>query len=197
MCRNFLSDSLPEGLLEALLDQARRAPSAGNTQAVEFLVVANPENYWEVTLTPERRAGFAWPGLLRAPVLVLVLTNPSHYLQRYSEPDKTLAGLGQSLDAWLVPYWWVDAGMVIQNLLLRASAEDLGSCFFGVFEQEETVKAKFNLLGDYRIVGVVALGYPTKSAEKPGSGFDASRLSSSAKRPRRPLKDVVRYHNGY
>ena len=61
MCRSFLADPLPDGLLTELLDQARRSPSAGNTQAVEFCVVTDPERYWRLTLTP-RRAAPSFPG---------------------------------------------------------------------------------------------------------------------------------------
>ena len=182
MCRNFLPDSLPDGLLADLLDQARRAPSAGNTQAVEFCLVKNPEHYWSLTLTPERRAEFPWPGLLAAPVLVVVLTDPERYVQRYSEPDKFHTGLGHSTDAWPVPYWWVDAGMAVHSLLVGASAADLGSCFFGVFEHEDAVREGLNIPQTRRIVGTVALGYPADD-----------RPSTSATRPRRPLDEVIYY----
>ncbi len=182
MCRNFLPDPLPDGLLSELLDQARRAPSAGNTQAVEFCVVTDPEQYWRLTLTPQRRAEFPWPGLLAAPVLVVVLTNPERYVERYAEADKAHTGLGEGTDAWPVPYWWVDAGMAIQALLVAATAADLGSCFFGAFEHEPAVIDGLNIPRSHRIVGLVALGHPAPD-----------RPSSSAQRPRRPLDEVIHY----
>lgn len=182
MCRNFLPDPLPDRLLNQLLDQARRSPSAGNTQAVEFCVVTDPERYWHLTLTPERRAEFPWPGLLVAPVLVVVLTDPGRYIKRYAEPDKAHTGLGDSTDAWPVPYWWVDAGMAIHSLLLGASAEGMGACFFGAFEHEPAIIDGLNIPEGRRIVGIVALGYPAKN-----------RPSYSSKRPRRPLDEVIHY----
>lgn len=182
MCRNFLPDPLPDGFVVELLDQARRSPSAGNTQAVEFCVVSNPEQYWRLTLTPERRAEFPWPGLLVAPVLVVVLTNPERYVQRYCEPDKSHTGLGDGTEAWPVPYWWVDAGMAIHNVLLGASAAGLGSCLFGAFEHEKAVIGGLNIPEGRRVVGVVALGHPA-----------ATRPGSSATRPRRPLHDIIYY----
>ena len=182
MCRNYLPDPLPDGLLTQLLDQARRSPSAGNTQAVEFCVVNEPEKYWRLTLTPKRRAEFPWPGLLMAPILVVVLTNPERYVERYAEPDKAHTGLGDSADAWPVPYWWVDAGMAIHSLLLGASAEGLGSCFLGAFEHEEAVLTGLELPAGNRIVGIVALGYANKD-----------RPSTSAQRPRRPLDEIIHY----
>ncbi len=182
MCRNFLSDPLPDGLVVELLDQARRSPSAGNTQAVEFCVVADPEHYWQLTLTPERRAEFPWPGLLAAPVLVVVLTSPECYVKRYSEPDKAHTELGETSEAWPVPYWWVDAGMAVHYLLLGASAAGLGSCFFGAFEHEPAVIEGLGIPEGRRIVGTVALGYPAQN-----------RPSSSSTRPRRSLDEVIYY----
>lgn len=182
MCRSFLPDPLPDGLLAELLDQARRSPSAGNTQAVEFCVVEDPERYWRLTLTPEHRSEFPWPGLLDAPVLVVVLTCPERYVRRYAESDKARTGLGEGTDAWPVPYWWVDAGMAVHCLLLGASAVGLGSCFFGAFEHEAAVIEGLKIPEGRRAVGTVALGYPAPD-----------RPSSSATRPRRPLHEVVYY----
>ena len=95
--------------------------------------------YWAVTLPDP--AGFRWQGLLRAPVLVIPLVRPDAYAERYGEPDKAPSGLGD-LDAWAVPYWWVDGGMAVQTLLLAAVAEGLGACFFGQFAHEEAVAGR-------------------------------------------------------
>ena len=121
MVRAFRPDPVEPERLRNLLDLARRAPSAGNVQAVELLVLDTPETvarYWDVTLAGPARASFGWPGLLRAPVLVVVATAPEAYPRRYGEDDKSATGLGVGTDAWAVPYWWVDAGAVVQNLLL-------------------------------------------------------------------------------
>ena len=182
MCRNFLPEPLSDGLVTELLDQARRSPSAGNAQAVEFWVVTDAERYWQLTLTFERRAEFPWPGLLAAPVLVVVLTDPERYVERYAEPDKSHTGLGDGTDAWPVPYWWVDAGMAVHHLLVGASAAGLGSCFFGAFEHEAAVIEGLGIPKTRRIVGTVALGYAAED-----------RPSSSAARPRRPLDEIIHY----
>lgn len=182
MCRNFRADPLPDGLVLDLIDRARRSPSAGNSQAVEFCVVTDPEQYWRLTLSPQRRAQFRWPGLLAAPVLVVVLTEPDRYVRRYSEPDKAQTGLGEAMAAWPIPYWWVDAGMAVHSLLLGASDVGLGSCFFGVFEHEPAVLEGLGVPGGRRTVGTVALGYPA-----------ADRPSRSASRPWRPLDEIVHF----
>jgi nitroreductase len=184
MARAFEPTPLAAGLLDDLLDQARRAPSAGNTNAVSFVVLEGEATtrYWDITLPEPRRSTFAWPGLLRAPALVLVVTDPSAYVRRYAEADKASRGLGVHADAWPVPYWFVDAGCVVENLLLLAAEAELGALLFGPFEHESPLCAAFGIVDGRRIVGVVALGHAA----------DEQRPSRSAARGRPALSDIVR-----
>ncbi|HXH56426.1 nitroreductase family protein [Iamia sp.] len=186
MVRSFGPDRVEPALLDSLLDAARRAPSAGRTEATRFLVLDTPEavaGYWDLTLAPARRVSFSWPGLLVAPVLVVVLVDPAAYVARYAEADKVATGLGAGLDAWSVPYWWVDAGAVVQNLLLGAVDAGLGACLFGLFAAEDAVLAAHGVPGGWRAVGTVALGHRAPD-----------RAGRSAGRPRPPLGEVV--HRG-
>ena len=171
-------------VVDALLDGARRAPSAGNTQAVRFLVLDTPEavaRYWDLTLPPERRETFAWPGLVVAPVLVVVLVDPEAYVTRYAEPDKAATGLGRGPGEWTVPYWWVDAGAAIQDLLLGVVDVGLGACLFGLFAHEGAVLRAHGVPAGWRAAGTVAIGHP--APDRPGR---------SAGRNRAPLGEVVR-----
>ena len=184
MVRSFRPDPLPASEIDDLLDVARRGPSAGNTQATGFVVLDHPAAtaaYWDVTLPTERRAGFRWQGLLRAPVLVLVTTHPDRYVARYAETDKAATGRGTSTDRWPVPYWFVDAGAVVQNLLLLAVERGLGACLFGPFDHEPALARVLGLAEGERIVATIALGYP--EPDEPGR---------SADRPRPPIGDLVR-----
>ncbi len=186
MVRAFASDPVDPDVLDELLDLARRAPSAGNTQSVEFLVLEGrdqTDQYWETTLPAESRDGFAWPELLNAPVLVVVWVDPASYVDRYSEADKASTGLGVGPEVWPVPYWWVDGGASVMTLLHGAVDRGLGALLFGLFEHEEAVRARFRVPSGRRAVGAIALGHPVDD-----------RMSASARRPRRPHSDVV--HRG-
>jgi hypothetical protein len=146
-------------------------------------VIDDPERYWAMTFaTAEDRAVFRWQGLLDAPVLVVPIVDPAAYARRYAEPDKAGTGLGH-VDAWSVPYWWVDGGMAVEHLLLAAVDEGLGALLFGVFEHERAVLAAFGVPAGRRALGVVALGHP--APDEPGR---------SASRPRRSLAEVT--HRG-
>jgi len=173
-------------VLTRILDAARRAPSAGHTQALDLVVLEGPaqtSGYWDRTFPDlARRRRFAWPGLFEAPVLVVPLVSAAAYTARYAEPDK--AGTGLAVEAaWSVPYWWVDGGMAVVLLLLAALDEGLGACFMGLFDHEADLLAHLGVPPDRRALGTVALGHP--APDRPGA---------SAARRRRPLDEVV--HRG-
>ena len=196
MTRDFLDDPLDRALVDRLLDLARRAPSAGNSQGWDFVVLEGPEQtsrYWAASLPDP--TGFPWPGLLRAPVLVVPCANAEAYLRRYGEEDKRARraapederrGLGDTEAAWPVPYWLLDTAMATQNLLLAATDAGLGACYFGMFGKEPAVRAALGIPTGHQPIGTVALG-----RRSPDSGAAAE---ASARRPRRRLSEVV--HRG-
>jgi nitroreductase len=188
MCRDFESRAVDPALVDRLLDAARRAPSAGHTQGVAFLVLDTPADvarFWDVNLPAERRAGFSFPGLLRAPVVVVPCVSPAAYVRRYAEPDKDRTGLGTAAEAWAVPYWWVDGGAAVMALLLGATDAGLGALLFGLFDRAPAVCSAFGIGDDWSPLGAVALGWPA-------AGALAVPVGSAATRPRRPLAEVVR-----
>ena len=179
MVRSFSDDPVDPALVERLIDLARRTPSAGNSQATEFLLLDTPDDvaaYWDVTLTAERRSSFGWPGLLVAPVMVVIAVRPDAYVERYAEPDKARTGLGDGQQRWAVPYWWVDSGAVAQNLLLAVVDAGLGACLFGLFEHEAAVAERFDVPDGWRLVATVALGWPASERDpRPGRSEARSR----------------------
>ena len=186
-CRSFTGEPLAAGLLVDLVDRARRTPTAGNSQGVEFLLLEgdHASAYWDATLTAERRATFPWPGLLRAPALVVPWGMPDRYVVRFAEDDKAHAGMGGSADDWSVPYWLVDAAFAAMALQLLAVEAGLGCSFFGLFEHETAVAERFGVPDGARAVGTIALGHPDP---------DGARSSGSTVRGRRPLAEVL--HRG-
>ena len=183
MVRSFTSEPVEPGVVDEICDLARRAPTAGNAAGVEFLVLegGDTDQYWDVTLPSERRTGFAWPGLLAAPVLVVVWADLGGYLRRYREPDKAHTGLGAGAAAWPVPYWFVDGGAAVMTMLLAARDRGLGAAFFGMFDHERAVRKRFGVPPDRRGVGTVAIGHPASD----------DRPSQSARRGRPDLSEVL------
>src|SRR4051794_12205698 len=158
MVRAFERRPIDDDVLDRVLDAARRVPSAGNAQGVDLLVIDEPERYWSLTFAGDR-SSFRWQGLFDAPIIVVPIVDPEAYAARYAEPDKAGTGLG-TVDAWSVPYWWIDGGMAVENLLLAAVDEGLGALFFALFEVEARVLAAFGVPPGRRALGAVALGHP-------------------------------------
>jgi nitroreductase len=187
MTRAFTSQPIPRSVLAAVVDAGRRAPSAGNSQGVEFVVLAGPSEtarYWDTTLS-DRAAGFAFPGLLDAPALVIVLAHPQAYVDRYAEADKASTGLGGGADRWPVAYWTVDAAFAAMLIQLAAIDVGLGVLFFGPFQHELAVLRALGVPDDRQAIGTIALGWPDAARD--------TRAGTSATRPRRSADEVVHW----
>lgn len=154
MERDYEDRPLPPGALERILGAARRAPSAGNTRGTELLVLTDPaerERFW--------RAG--WPdgrrdGRVRAPVIVLPCANRRAYLERYARPDKA----GAPVERWPSPYWLVDAAFAAMLVLLAATDEGLGACFFGF--DVPGVRSALRIPDHLDPIGAITIGHPRR-----------------------------------
>lgn len=178
MTRSFAPTPVEPELLDELVDLASRSPSAGKTQGWHLVVLEGERTslFWEATLPAERRDGFAFPGLLTAPVIAIAVAEPAAYVARYAEPDKSRTGLGASTAAWPVPYWTVDASMAVMTLLLGAEAAGLGALFFGVFHGELALRSAVGIAEDEQIIGALALGWPERDT-RPGRSASRARRS--------------------
>jgi nitroreductase len=178
MCRSFLQDPLDPTTLDEIVRLGLSAPSAGNSQGLDLVLLegADRDDYWNLTLPGERRSTFRWQGLLAAPTLLLVFTDPQRYLDRYSEADKLRTGLGGSTEAWTTPYWTVDAGMAVMAMLLAAEDRGLGALFFALVNGEHAVRERFAVDDRLQTIGVLALGHPNHDdPDTFGAGRSASR----------------------
>ena len=187
MTRAFTSDRIDPALIDELVDLASRAPSAGKTQGWHVVVLEGADQvarYWDITLPTDKRASFRWQHLLDAPVLMIVLADPSAYVDRYAEPDKARTGLGDSAEAWPAPYWTIDTSMAAMTLLLAAEDNGIGALFFGVFQREADVRSEFAIPDALEIVGAIALGRPR----------DDHEAGRSSKRARRSPDQII--HRG-
>lgn len=182
MCRDFLDDDLPADALQRVLAAAFRAPAAGNTHGLDLVVLegADTARHWDVTLPTDLRHTFRWPGLLRAPVLVEVVVDPGAYVERYGRGDKATTGLGAGIDAWSVPYWFVDGGAAVMAMLLAAEAEGFGALMFGPFEHERAVLDALDVPGRHRVVATVALGRPADGGRRPSRSARTGRPDPDA-----------------
>ncbi len=157
MIRAYTSEPIPGEKIQRLLRYAVRAPSAGNLQPWEFIVIKDPSVKEQLT-----RAAFGQTQVSMAPVIIATCANVARSSNRYGERG--------------VFYSLVDTAFASLLILLGAVDEGLGACFVGAYRPEEV--SKILALPDHvRPVGLITLGYPAeKPRRRPGSRIPLKNL---------------------
>lgn len=145
--RVFRTDPVPEDRLHKLLELANWAPSAGNLQARDFVVVRDA-----ATREALARAALDQEFIAEAPVVLVVCGN-ARRIGRYGRRGRDL-------------YIIQDAAAAIQNLLLAAHDAGLATVWVGAFD-EDAVRALLRLPAHARPLAIVPLGYAAESPETP------------------------------
>ena len=180
MVRDFTDEPVLESIVERILSNALRGPSAGFTQGTELMVFHGSREtalFWSI-VSPDRgfeRAG--WPGIYRASVVIVPLAHEGSYLERYAEPDK--GWVERDSSRWPVPFWHVDAAFATMLMLLTVVDARLGALFFGIRDHAE-FRRGFNVPTGYMPIGAIAIGYPADN-----------RPSRSLARGRRPRESII------
>ncbi len=173
MVRSFATEPIECALVDAVVEAALRAPSAGNTGGTAWVVLQGGNEtgvYWDATTDERWRTGSPrWAGLRRAPVILLSYSSAAAYVDRYAEPDKVASGLGTGLAAWPVPYWTGDAAFGVMTVLLAAVDAGLGACLLGNFRGEGQLGSALDVPEGWRLFCAVLLGRPDGGDHRSGS----------------------------
>jgi nitroreductase len=176
MVRGFTVEPVPVAVVQRIVRTAQRAPSAGFSQGVAFVVVTEAERRQTVArLAGESRYTSSGhrPWISEAPVQVVVCTSERLYRERYREPDKLLADGSET--EWPVPYWHTDAGCALMLLLLAAVDEGLSAAFVGVFQWRE-LQTLLGIPEHFVPIGVVLLGHGAPDKRSPSLARGRRRL---------------------
>jgi nitroreductase len=177
MIRRFHADRpVPKDVVDRILRNATRGPSAGFSQGIAFLVLEGDDlaRFW--ALRPHSN------GVSNATLLIVPFAAKHVYLDRYAEPDKGWTDRDES--RWPVPFWYIDTGMATLLILQTVVDEGLGALYFGI--QPDDVAPFRELYGvpaEYEPIGAVAIGYPDEPEQS----------GSPRTRKRFPLDEVVHY----
>jgi len=145
--RRYLEKDVSDDLLEKVLDSARYAPSAGNYQPWEFIVVRNRSLRSDLV-----EASYKQTWMLEAPVFIIVCIN-NRVAGMYGERGLRLYGI-QSVAA------------AMQNMFLTAESLGLGTCWVGRFS--EIIVARILQCPEYvRPCAIITLGYPAERPSMP------------------------------
>jgi len=146
--RAFRPDPIPDSALEKALEAAHWAPSAGNQQARDFIVVKDPEVKARLA-----EAALGQRFVEEAPVDVVVCANRERSAGRYGDRGRNF-------------YCFMDAAAAVENMLLAAHALGLGACWVGAYRDEEVAEA-LGLPPWLRPIAIIPMGFPAESPRPP------------------------------
>jgi len=141
--RAFKNQDVQAGIVEELIDAARWAPSAGNIQPWEFIIVRKPRIKRRLV-----EAALGQMFIEEAPVVIVVCANEERSSQGYGVRGKTL-------------YCLQDTAAAMQNIHLTACSLGLGTCWVGAFREEET-REILRIPRGMRPVAIIPVGYPAE-----------------------------------
>jgi len=141
--RAFTNRDVPAEIVEELIDSARWAPSAGNIQPWEFIIVRKPRIRRRLA-----EAALSQTFIEEAPVVIVVCADEERSSQGYGLRGETL-------------YCIQDTAAAIQNIHLTAYSLGLGTCWVGAFREEET-REILKIPRGIKPVAMIPLGYPAE-----------------------------------
>ncbi|MCW4052323.1 MAG: nitroreductase family protein [Candidatus Bathyarchaeota archaeon] len=142
--RSFKKAEVSDEDLARLIEAASCAPSAGNIQPWEFIVVRDPQLRHELSV-----AALEQSFIEEAPVAVVVCADQARSEKGYGSRGKDL-------------YCIQDTAAAIENLLLGAYAMGFGACWVGAFE-EELVRKAVKTPKHVKPVAIVPIGYASQT----------------------------------
>ena len=141
--RDFEGKAVSEEQVGMLIDAARHAPSAGNIQPWELVIVRELRVKHQLSV-----AALNQTFIEEAPVVIVVCANESRSGQGYGSRGVSL-------------YCIQDTAAATENMLLAACAMGLGTCWVGAF-REEMVRKALNTPSNVRPVAIIPIGYASK-----------------------------------
>lgn len=187
----FVPTAIERAEIHEIVDVARRSPSAGFSQGVDFLTFVGPEEtggFWDTFLGPDAEMDDRFD-LRPAGAIVQVLADHRRYLDRYGRPDKVRATgrpeWGTDPDSWPVPWWYVDAGMAAVTVLHAAVARGYDTYLLGLHQNVDEVWARYGIPAEVAQAGTVLIGHRHP---------DDRPLGSATRNPRRAFED--QHHAG-
>jgi nitroreductase len=159
------SRPVPPELVDRIVENGLRAPSAGFSQGWGFLVLDTAADVarFREAVRPDEGPENWFAANVDAPVLIVAHSNKDAYLDRYAEPDK---GFTDRSDAWWpAPYWDIDTGFAAMLMLLTAVDAGLGACFFGLpVERIDAYRSAFGVPVQFHPIGAISVGYSDEPA---------------------------------
>jgi nitroreductase len=146
--RSYKSKLIHNTLIQKIIEAGRWAPSAGNCQARDFIIVNDPEVKRGLC-----KAALNQHFIEEAPVNIVVCANEKRSAQRYGHRGRAF-------------YCFLDAAASVQNILLAIHDLGLGACWIGAFHDRMVVDI-LNLPPWLKPVAIIPIGYPNENPPTP------------------------------
>lgn len=143
--RKFLDKPVEEEKVLKILDAGLHAPSAGNLQDWQFIVVR--EHGKRIQLS-EAAGGQYW--ISAAPIIIVLCSKTNRLRRIFGEQGENI-------------YSIIDCSLSAENMLLTAFSEGLGSCLVATFDKD-AVRRILDIPPEIKVYAIIPVGY---AAEKP------------------------------
>jgi nitroreductase len=155
--RKYAETPVPEESLKRILEAARVAPSASNRQPWYFIVVTD---------SGKRK-----------------IISQGRYAKFVTESPIVIVGCADKMAS---PKWCVvDVSIALENIVLAATGEGLGTCWIGGFIEED-VKRILEIPEKYDVIAIISVGYPREN-------LDVDQMPLEQAHARKSLQEIVGY----
>jgi len=138
-CRSYQDKSVGQDKLDCILEAARLAPSARNTQDWRFVVVTDKAIKSRVAATTNRPEVFE-----KAGVIIAACSNSDEIMR-----------CGQAIGP-------IDVSIALEHISLQAADLGLGTCWIGSFDSGK-VRQILEIPENVAIIELMTIGYPADS----------------------------------
>ena len=145
--RRFKSKAIGKEMVDTLLSAAKMAPSAGNLQARDFIIITQ-----DTTKRKLANAALGQTFIEKAPLVIVAVANLERSSRKYGSRG-TL-------------YAIEDTSAGIMNLLLCAHSMGLATCWIGAFD-EGAVNEILKLPPKTMPIAIIPVGYPDERPATP------------------------------
>ncbi len=149
--RAYREKTIPEEIIDYILEAGRLAPSSENLQPWKFYVVRNKSTIFKLSKAAPLKLNRYLKFIASADTIIVLVAEkkPVHWIAKLIGKD----------------YHELDVMIAGEHMVLAATDKNIGSCWIGWFS-EKKVKRILNLNPAQKPIAMIALGYPQEEKEE-------------------------------
>src|SRR4030043_479585 len=159
--RRYKTDPVDDKKIEAILEAGRWAPSWANTQCWRFVVVRDAkvraklvDTLMKIKLPDREIPNPAAAAMNTVPVIIVVCAKIGIAGAGHGSPGRKAQYVTDKGD-----WFMFDTALAVQNMVLAAHAQGLGTVIIGAFDAAQAEKV-LNVSKGYRVVTLFPVGVP-------------------------------------